>query len=255
MGSTYFLWIVIAHLTGSPLGAAAALLIGAWLVQRYSFGFSGLSFFRAWKRANALKRTIAVNPHDRTARFELAEMLIARGKHRQAAEVLRSSLALDHDDETLFVMGVASYGAGDAETAERLLQQVGNRTPEFRQGAVWLELGRGRLARNDAVGARPVLQRFVDMRTSTIEGRYLLGRALSHLGETSEAASSMRAAWAEYASAPVFLKRRERVWAYRANPARMAALIVLIVACTAGAYAVLRSLASTYAIAEQSEEE
>lgn len=255
MMSGYLIWLLVARLTGSPLGAALVVVLAAYFAQRYSFGFGGLAALRAWRRISALERVIANNPHDRSARFELAEILLTWRRYRKAADYLRPCLERDHDDDTLYVMGTASYGAGDTQTAERLLREVADRSPDFRQGAVWLELGRGRLAHGDAAGARDALGVFIEKRTSTIEGRYLLGRALARLGDMKTAALLHRQAWSEYAQAPVFQKRRERIWAYRANPVRLAGVFVLIAGVATASYLVLRSASQQYAVTDTYEEE
>lgn len=244
--STYLVWVLLSMVTGSPLGAAITMLVGAWVLQKYALPTPiSLGWFRQRRRAGALERLLEVNPHDRSARFELAELLVARGAHRKAVDVLRPCLERDRDDDTLFVMGVATYGAGNRDEGEQLLSMVGQRSPEFRQGAVWLELGRGRLAHGDAKGACEALERFVQTRMSTIEGRYLLARAQRAVGDSGKARTSMREAWLEYSRAPKFQKRRERAWAYRANPVRLAAVVALVLVCICGAYVAMHHISQS----------
>lgn len=232
MIKTYFLWMALAWLTGSPLGAAVLLLVLFLLGDRFAFGYSRpLRWMQRRRRVSLLKETIANNPHNRTARLELAEIYLPQRKYREALELLRPNFdAGDNDAITLYSLGLACYGTGFHEQGEQLFDATEDAEPGFRAGQIELERGRWRLKHGDAVGALAPLQRFVEMRYGTVEGRVLLATALAKLGQRAEAAAMRKSAWIEYQHAPSFKRKQERLWAWRANPARPIAYLLVVVA-------------------------
>lgn len=230
--STLLLWSLLSYVTGSPLLSLAIVLGFLWYGTSYAFfAFSPLRWWQRFQRSQTLERTLAVNPHDRAASFELAELYVGWRRYARAVAVLKPNLAQDQDDDTWFVAGVAAFGAGDAPTGQRLLGAVAERNPKFRQGAAFLELGRWWLKVARAKDAVAVLEHYVAICTSTIEGRTLLAKAYSATGDTAAATKAANEAWAHFREAPGFQRRRERIWAYRAKPERafIAFAVVLLV--------------------------
>jgi uncharacterized protein HemY len=229
----WFQWIVLTSITGSPLASILILIVFWWLVDRFTLGMlpDPLRGWARWQRATKLRATLDHNPHDRRARRELGDILVQQRRFQEASEVLKPSLEAGDDDlSTLFLGGVAFYGAGQHETGERLLEAARAREPGFRMGSIDLELGRGRLARGDLPGAREALERFCQARPSTVEGKVLLARAIKRAGDPTKSAELRAQAWKDYASAPVFKRRRERYWAWRANPSRPLLYLALALA-------------------------
>lgn len=226
MGSSAWLqWIVLSALTGSPLGSALFLLVFWWVVDRFTVGIlpDPLRWVMRWRREQHLARALATNPHDGRARLELAGLLVERARYARALALLKPNVEKgDHDPQTLFTMGVACLGAGYPEQGEKLLTSVDDAAPGFRVNEVDLVRGRFRLARGDFAGAKHALERLVNARKGTVEGRVLLARALDGLGDDGAAALMRDEAWREYVVAPGFQRRKERFWAWRARPSRPA---------------------------------
>lgn len=231
--STWLLWSLVSILTGNPLLAAGLVLLLWFFGDRATFRLlpdPGRWFARS-SRAAKLRQTLDVNPHDRRARFGLAELLLERGDAREAVSLLRANLdAGDRDVFTLAALGTALARTGAHEEAERLLGDARKLDPEFRMGELDLVLGRMRLTLGDAAGAREPLTRLVAARPGTVEGRYLLARVLNRLGDASGAARLRDEAWSEYVHVPRFRRREERRYAWRIRPWRPAlvALAVLL---------------------------
>lgn len=227
-------WLLLTALTGNPILAAALVLVGWWLLDRFTFRFLPNPFgaLRRLLKISELRRQLSVNPHDRKARYSLAELMVERGKYAAAVELLRPNLeAGDEDVPTLFLMGVACLGAGHADQGELLLQEAQAEDATFRLGAIELERGRYRLRRGDVAGAKQALQNFLVARKGTVEGRVLLAAAYEKGGDAVEAKRLRDEAWREYASSPRFLRRVDRFWAWRAQPwrpAMYAAIAILV---------------------------
>jgi len=233
MSSSWLLWILLSWFTGSPVLAALALLVAWWLGDRFTFRLlpDPLRFAGRWRRMGQLRATLHVNPHDRRARFELAERLLEQGRSAQAAEVLRPNVeAGDEDARTAFAMGAALGRSGGFAQAEKALAVARAQDPRFRSGEIDLELGRQRLARGDHAGAREALTALVAERPGTVEGRYLLARALAGLGDVAGARQVRDQAWREYGALPRFHRRHERPFAWRIKPWRPALLALAMVA-------------------------
>jgi tetratricopeptide (TPR) repeat protein len=213
-----------------------------WLGDRFSFGFlpDPLRWAARRRRAGQLRRALAVNPHDRRARLELADLLLARRPAEAAALARRNVEAGDEDAHTAFLYGAALARSGALDDAERALAFARERDPAFRLGEIDLELGRLRLRWGDFAGAREALERLVRERPGTVAGRYFLARALVSLGDPAGAARVRQEALREYAALPRFRRRQERPFAARLRPVRTA---IVLAAALAGIVAVVAAWA------------
>ncbi len=233
MSSSWLLWLILSWLTGSPITAALVLLAIWFLGDRVSFRLLP-DPVRAWgrfSRRGSLERTLAANPSDRRARFELASLLLDARRPARALEVLRPNLEAGDDDvHTAFLYGVLLGRTGQRAQAERILSLAREKDPAYRLGEIDLELGRNRLGAGDLAGAREALERLVSIRPGTVPGRWLLAKALEGLGDAAGAERVRREAWREYVALPRFRRAEERPWAWRINPWRpaMIALAVLV---------------------------
>ncbi|MFL5349040.1 MAG: hypothetical protein ACJ8AT_29935 [Hyalangium sp.] len=240
--STWMLWMILSLVTGRPLLSLALVVVAVWAMDRYTLQVlpRPLRFLNRWRRAGQLERMLLANTHDRRARFELAELRVGLGRYAAAVELLKPNLeAGDEDTDTLFLLGVAYLGAGESAKGELLLNEAEKLSPDYRMGAIELERGRLRLARGDAKGALEPLERFVESRHGTVEGRVLLAKALNKVGRDADAALMRDDAWKEYVAAPGFQRRRERMWAWRARPSRPLLYAAIAVAVLALGYQAL----------------
>lgn len=253
MMSKYFLWMILMSLTHSPVLSLVLVFGVAWAVDRFTVGLlpSPLRWVGRWRRAGQLERMLMANPHDRRARFELADLRVGQRRYAAAVEVLKPNLAAgDEDVDTLFLLGVASLGAGQTAQGELLLDEAEKLNPDYRLGSIELERGRWRLARGDVKGALEALERFCKGRHGTVEGRVLLAKALDKSGRDADAALMRDEAWKDYVSAPGFQRRRERSWAWRARPSRpiaYAALAALVLGLGAWAVQKVQPMDDPYA--------
>jgi tetratricopeptide (TPR) repeat protein len=227
-------WL-LSFVTGNPLLAALLVVAFWWSADRVTFGllpdpFRHLARFR---RRAELRRTLGENPHDRRARFELAELLLDQGRPRAAVETLRPNVEAGDDDVyTAFTMGAAMARAGFFPQAEQVLGAAKELDAGFRDGEIDLELGRMRLASGDLAGARASLERLLATRPGSVEGRYWLAQALAGEGDAEGARRLREEAWREYAQLPRFRRRAERWFAWRCQPWRpvvVGAVVVLLV--------------------------
>jgi len=220
-----------------PWVAGAVVLVLWLLADRAWLSRTGASRWLQRRRLESKLRTrLEVNPHDRDARFQLAELLVKRGQHDEATELIARNLAAgDQDDETLFVAGVAALGTSAADGAERgeaHLSRARDKSPSFRSGAIDVALGRGRLARGQHAEAEAALRDAITAQPGSVEAHVLLARALAGQDKSAEATQTKARAWKLYTEAPRFKRRQIRAWAWRANPwaaVRYVAVVVGVV--------------------------
>lgn len=221
--SKFFIWYLLARMTGSPIASAIGLIVFYWAIDRYTLGVlpDPFRFVNTLRKQWKLEAHLKVAVHDRKARTDLAEVYLSRKQYAKAVDVLRPNLEAGDDDiATVFDMGVACLGAGHTTQGEKLLEHALEMQPDFRVGEIHLALGRFRLLRGDHAGAKKALDQLVAVRKGTVEGRLLLSRALEGLKDDGAAALMRDQAWEEYVAAPRFQRRRERLWAWRARPSR-----------------------------------
>ena len=229
----YFKWLLLSRLIGSPLGALAVLIAGGWAVDHFTLGVlpRPLRGLNRWRRARALRQLLRVNPNDRRARFELADLL-QRRRPRETMALLKPNLeAGDTDPGTLLVMGVACFSAGHASEGDLFLRGAIEEAKTFRSGVLWLELGRGQLGCGNDEGAHKAIESLRELlraRPGSIEGKVLLAKALRATGDQAGSRALCAQAWDDYRGAPAFQRREERLWAYRAQPWRIAPWLGLV---------------------------
>ncbi len=224
----YILWLLF----GDPLAALVSLLVVWWIVDQLTWRLlpSPLDHWRSLARISALRRHLAAAPLART-RLALAEALEDIGQPEQALQLLEPHVDDgDADAETAFLIGRAAFGAGQrdrAETAMERARTLGLRRPP---GAIDLELGRGRLACQDAAAACRALEASLVAQPSSIEAKVLLADALDAHGDTRAAAEMRAAAWRDYRRIPATRRREARPWAFHANPRALASYVAVSLA-------------------------
>ena len=229
-----FLW----WLTGSPLIALLILLFLGGVADWYAFGIVRRFYRVVWnlQRGARVDRELKINPANKKARFDLADVLVERGQCAKAIDLLKPLLAEEPGDlPALFLMGQACLGAKLVEQGELFLGTVESAEPGFRQGTAPLEIGRFRLARGDGKGAVAPLGRYLAAHPTSVEAHYLLSRALAAAGDEAGSRSERERTWSEYETSLPFQRRMDRLWAWRAKPSRPAIYAVILVVALAGA--------------------
>ena len=92
-------WILLTSIVGNPILALAILILFWWAIDRFTLGILPDPFriVGRLRRIGLLRRSLSHNPHDLRVRVELADLLVARKKYREATDVLRYNV--EHGDE------------------------------------------------------------------------------------------------------------------------------------------------------------
>lgn len=218
----WILWMV----TGNPLVAIVVLLVAFALLDRFALGLTP-PWIKAWFRvgeASRLQAQVNANPHDKPARRALAELLVTRRRYARAVSVIEPAVAEAARPEsgTLLIAAEAYLGQGDLERAGVCVEaaHAGARTNQY--FALALLTGRILEASGRLLEAQEAYAEAVSLSEGRVEPRFRLYRVLKRIERPVEAETARRGAWQAYVEAPFFQRRQERIWAWRANPARPA---------------------------------
>jgi Flp pilus assembly protein TadD len=216
-----FVWAV----AGGWAIAGIVFVLVAWAIDGVQLRAlpSPIALWQARQREGKLRVRLEVNPHDRSARFDLAERLVKTARCDEALALVEANLAAGDDDvEHRLLAGMAAAGSTRAdalELAARHFAAAIEHSPRFRSGAVYLEQGRAAWARGRHEDAIEPLEEALRQRPGSVEVRTLLAECLRAVGR-ADAADRMRGeAAAHFAEAPKFERRMQRRWAWRAMPA------------------------------------
>jgi len=155
------------------------------------------------------------------ARRDLADIYVQRMRPRTAAKLLEEALARRPDDaELLYLMGLARWRSGQAETAlEPLIRSV-EADPSIRFGQAFMIAGDALMELGRFEEAEDAYERYTEGNSSSIEGFYKLSRAAGRRGQKDEAQKAMREAVGTWSALPNFQRRKQLRWWLRAKLAQ-----------------------------------
>ncbi|HJR09052.1 MAG TPA: tetratricopeptide repeat protein [Pyrinomonadaceae bacterium] len=166
---------------------------------------------RASFRQNLEAATL--NPADASAHYNLGLIHLQRKELDEAKERFTRAVEIDADEvDAHFQLGRIHRMQNDLAGAISRFEQVVARDDAHSQHEIWREIGATYLAAGQHEDAYDALARFLERRQSDPEGLYLMGRALSGMGRTREAADSMRACIEAVKTAPAYKYRAEKRW-------------------------------------------
>lgn len=208
----YLALIVLQQLSGVVslpwvcVAIAAVFLGRRWLPNPYLF-------VKHARRVRRLRAEIADNPDNATARRDLAKVWLEKRRPRRAIPLLEEALRRDGESlELRFLLGRALYASGRPEAALEPLVDVAMRDPRFAYGEAYLVAGcaLGKLRRDQE--AEDALERYLEVNSSSVEGRVRLARVRRELGDKDGAREALDEARRTYRDLPRFRRRPEWKW-------------------------------------------
>jgi tetratricopeptide (TPR) repeat protein len=192
---------------GSPL-----LLLLMFFLLRGHFGeVMRTQRARASFRQNLEAATL--NPADASAHYNLGLIHLQRKELEEAATRFARAVEIDPEEvDAHYQLGRIRRMQNDPAGAIGHFEQVVARDRSHAQHEIWREIGATYLAAAQYADAQDALERFLDRRQADPEGLYLMGRALSGMGRTREAADAMRACIEAVNTAPAYKYRAEKHW-------------------------------------------
>ncbi|HSB78644.1 MAG TPA: tetratricopeptide repeat protein [Candidatus Methylomirabilis sp.] len=216
----FFLFALLTWITGNPLLAILVLIAlsvpGWWASSRWAWRTSRK--VRAWGEAGRLRRDLAVNPHNAAARAELGAILVRHGRFREArAELTQAMPRVDDLPEANYSLGLCLLHDGEVEKGRELVERALAINPKFGYGEPYLRLGDYRAERGEWEQAAERYRQATGIHSSSVEGWYKLGQALTHLGKRDEAKTALQEAITSYRTAPWYRRADDRPWKRRAR--------------------------------------
>lgn len=202
------LWLFTAH----PW--VFALVLVGFFAQR--FLPDPYVLLRTGRRVRALQSAVDVNADNVTARRDLAMLHLDRRRPARAARLLEEAMRREPDSaEVKYLLGVARLRTGAPEEAVRLLDEAVRRDPKLRYGDPFLQAGvaYARLGRVDE--AVQVLERFVAVNGSSVEGLVRLARARGARGDAEGRRQALEEARRTFGQLPAFQRRKQWAWYLR----------------------------------------
>lgn len=210
----FFLFSLLWMLTGNPIIAIIVLLIVYYFIDRRYVGLlpSISGPFKRMSRASNLRRILSMNPHDMSAKYELARLLMERKQFRQALKLLDSmSPSMQEEAYVRADKGVCQLELGKLDEGENLIVEAMSRDPGTHYGEPYLRLAAALTATNPEQSLS-YLEKFQERNVSSCESLYRLGYLQHQLQQTSNAKAAFQECITTYRTLPKFRKRQERRW-------------------------------------------
>lgn len=212
--SKIFLFFILTYLLGNPILAIIILLALIYFVDRRYVGLfpSLVKPFQRSRQIGRLRQSIRINPHDTSAKHELARLYMERKKYNDALELMREvQPILRESSDVLAAMGICMLKLQQLEQGEQLILQAVERNPRVMYGEPYLQLGEA-LARHQPDRAIHYIEQFRTIHSSSCLGFYRLGQAYEQIGRGQDAAQAYRETIELYRALPKYKRKQERKW-------------------------------------------
>jgi tetratricopeptide (TPR) repeat protein len=214
----YLAWILLAYAVRYPALALGALL--CYLVRDYLP--DPFVLIRTAGRIGSLRRQIAANPSNVTARRDLAAVLLERRRPAAARDLLREAIQRDPQSAELsYLLGCALLESGDAEGSLAPLVRAVEIDPKLRMGEPYLVAADALYKLDRLEEAEDALERYVSANSSSIEGWVRLARVRGRRKDPDGARKALAEALHTFQALPGYHRRRQFGWWLRAQLARL----------------------------------
>lgn len=216
-------FLLLYRLLGNPFLALIILLVVLYFLDRRYVGLlpSLGKPFRRSRQMSKLRTTIAQNPNDVTARFDLARLLIERKRYSEAKELLTAIAdRYENSAEYWVELGYANLKLGQLPEGEAQMLKGLDINRRAQYGQPYLRLAET-FRHTDQDKALHYVSQFQEIQSSSSEAYYLAGSMYKAMGRTEDAKLAFNESLAVYRSLPKYKKRQERGWALRSYFAKM----------------------------------
>ncbi|WNR43251.1 tetratricopeptide repeat protein [Paenibacillus roseipurpureus] len=214
-----FIFALLWRLVGNPFLALLILLVIFYLLDRRYVGILPNIWrpFQLKRKATRLRVDLHANPHNTSAKLDLARILIERKKYQEALPYLEQSLPIIADSADVhYEIGLCLLKLGRIAEGERYMLQAIELNPRVKYGEAFLRLGEA-LAPHAPERAAQFIEHFRDLHSSSVEAYYRLGQLYQQLGRQDDAKRAYREALDIYRGLPRYSRRQQRRWAWLAR--------------------------------------
>ncbi|TXK86196.1 tetratricopeptide repeat protein [Paenibacillus sp. N3.4] len=207
------------RLVGNPFLALLILVVVLYLLDRRFVGLTPniLKPFQLNRRTSRLRSDLHANPHNISAKLELARILLERKKFSEALPLLEQSLHVMEDSADVhYEIGLCYLKLGDLAKGEAFMLKAVDMNPRVKYGEAFLRLGEA-MAAVSPEKAVSYMERFRDLQSSSVEAYYRLGQLYQQLNRKEDAKRAYREALDIYKGLPRYSRRQQRRWALLAR--------------------------------------
>ena len=207
----YWFWVIVFL---GPIGAVVYFFVEVLP------GFNWkMPVFERWERARRrewLEKLVSESP-SQEALCELAWIRAKDGDHDRAIELYGQALRRDPEDiESLYGRGLSAMETEDYASAVTDLTALAKAEPGYKQQEGNLALAEAHEGLDEPDKAAQVY-RSILKRAQVSQAYFCLGRLLANQGEIGQAREMMQEIIMKQAGLPRYLRRRERLWFWRAR--------------------------------------
>jgi tetratricopeptide (TPR) repeat protein len=209
------LWRIV----GNPFLALLILLVILYVLDRRYVGILPNIWrpFQLRRRASRLRIDLHANPHNTSAKLDLARILIERKKYQEALPYLEQTLPIMQESADVhYEIGLCQLKLGRIAKGESFMLKAIELNPRVKYGEAYLRLGEA-LAPLDPKRAAQFIEQFRDLHSSSVEAYYRLGQLYQQLGRQEDAKRAYREALDIYRGLPRYSRRQQRRWAWLAR--------------------------------------
>ncbi|MDQ0897158.1 MULTISPECIES: lipopolysaccharide assembly protein LapB [unclassified Paenibacillus] len=207
------------RLVGNPFVALLILLVILYVLDRRFIGLTPNIFkpFQLGRRSSRLRTDLHANPHNTSAKLELARILIERKKFSEALPYLEQILPImEESADVHYEIGLCHLKLGNLIKGESYMLKAVELNPRVKFGEAYLRLGEA-LAPSSPERAAQFIEQFRDLHSSSVEAYYRLGQLYQQLGRAEDAKRAYREALDIYRGLPRYSRRQQRRWALLAR--------------------------------------
>lgn len=216
--SYYAAMVLMSYVLHYPpllVGIIAFFALRSWIPDPWVL-------LQTWGRMSALQREIDANPHNVTARRDLAVIYLQRRRPGAALTLIEEALGrFTQDAGLLYLKGLALCARREWAKALEPLRAAVAVDPRVHLGEPYLRMGDCLLALGRAEEAIEALERYCEENASSIEAHYKLSRARAQAGRTADARGALDEAFAIWRQIPSYKRRQQLGWWLRAHVARL----------------------------------
>ncbi|MBP1989321.1 tetratricopeptide repeat protein [Paenibacillus eucommiae] len=215
----FLLFPLLWFLTGSPFLAILILVIIFYLLDRRFVGITPNIFrpFQLSRRTAKWRQEHRANPHNTSAKLELARVLIERKKYSEATGLLEQvMITMENSADVHYELGLCHLRQGDIAEGERLMLKALELNPKVRYGDPYLRMGEA-MATSNPQKAVSYMEQFQEIHSSSCEAYYRLGQLYQQLGRAQDAKQAFRSSLDIYRGLPRYSRRKQRRWAILAR--------------------------------------